>query len=79
MNIETLQRANSLKAHIAFLTNEIEDLKEEEENKKDALEGIDRYGCNQYLPDQVIEQIYYLVLSALEDEKEKLEKEFESL
>jgi hypothetical protein len=78
MNIETLQRANTLKAHIAFLTNEIEDLKEEE-NKKDALEGIDRYGCNHYLPDQVIEQVYYLVLSALEDEKEKLEKEFEAL
>lgn len=73
MNIETLRRANTLKASITFLTNEIDALKEEE-NKKDALEGIDRYGCNRYLPDQRIEKIYCLVLSALEDEKEKTRK-----
>jgi hypothetical protein len=31
------------------------------------------------LPDQLIEQIYYLILSELEEQKEKLEKEFEAL
>ena len=80
MTKEELKKLNKINYMINNIESVIKGLKMNEENFKHiALTHLDSDVWEHLIPKQLTEQIYYLVLSALEDEKEKLEKEFEAL
>jgi hypothetical protein len=68
-----------LAAKIVSIDDLIESLKINEDDKGFSLGRLDRSDWDLFIPEQTKEQVYYLILSTLEEEKEKLEKEFESL
>ena len=80
MTKEELKKVNKINHMINEIESAIIDLKSKEKNLKHmALAQLGSYGWERLIPKQITEQVYYLVLSALEEEKEKLEKEFEEL
>lgn len=80
MTKEELKKLNKIDYRIKEIENVIMGLKMNEEKFKHiALAHLDSDVWERLIPKQLTEQIYYLVLSALEEQKEKLEKEFEAL
>ena len=80
MTKEELKKVNKIDYRINEIESAIIALKANEENFKHiALAQLGSYGWERLIPKKITEQVYYLVLSALEEEKEKLEKEFEDL
>lgn len=78
MNKTVFEKAIKLSNQIKFKRTLIDNLRKNENYLTAALRNIDGDVWRE-LPDQLIEQIYYLILETLEEQKEKLEKEFESL
>ena len=78
MNEVVYEKAIKLKNQIKFKRTLIDNLRKNEKYLTRALLNIDGDVWRE-LPDQLVEQIYYLILSELEEQKKKLEKEFESL
>lgn len=78
MNDVVYEKAIKLKNQIKFKRTLIDNLRKNEKYLTRALLNIDGDVWRE-LPDQLIEQIYYLILSELKEQKEKLEKEFEEL
>jgi hypothetical protein len=78
MNKYDFDKAIKLNNQIKFKRMLIDNLKKNEKYLLGALLNIDGDVWRE-LPDQLTEQIYYLILDTLEEQKEKLEKEFEDL